>query len=88
MLQEKSRTLRIDEIPLEEKSVWLGSSISDLNLGERYNLLALALKSTTEAGEQLTFNPPADTKLSSKAVLIVMGDADNVSRARAEANPE
>lgn len=87
MLQEKSRTLRVDEICLGEASIWAGTTISDLHLGDRYNLLPLAIKSTTEAGEQLTFNPSPATKLSPGAVIIVMGDEENVARARREANP-
>ena len=86
MLQEKSRTLRIDEISLGEQSVWLASSLSDLDVSGRYNLLLLAIKSAGEAGPQVTFNPPADTRLAAGDVIIVMGDADMVALARAEAN--
>jgi voltage-gated potassium channel len=87
MLQEKSRTLRIDEIVVLPRSPWLGSALSDLRLDERYNLLPLAIKVTTDAEPLLTFNPPADTRLAEGAVIIVMGDENNVSRARSEANP-
>lgn len=86
MLQEKSRTLRIDEIALGEGSVWLARSLSDLDVGGRYNLLLLAIKSTGEAGPQMTFNPPAETRLAAGDVMIVMGDANNVAQASAEAN--
>jgi len=87
MLQEKSRTLRIDEIPLSQSSAWTSSRISDLNLGGRYNILPLALRRAGEEGAPLTFNPPADTSLEAGDVIIVMGDADNVAHARSEANP-
>ncbi len=87
MLQEKSRTLRIDEITIAANSTWLGSMISDLRLDERYNLLPLAIKVSTDTEPQLTFNPPADTRLSAGTVIIVMGDENNVSRARTEASP-
>lgn len=87
MLQEKSRTLRIDEIPIGERSTWLGSAISDLNLSGRYNLLPLAIKGAGDTVPQMIFNPPADTRLAQGAIIIVMGDADNVARASAEANP-
>ena len=87
MLQEKSRTLRIDQILLGDRSTWPGQAISALNLSDRYNLLPLAIKDTTEAGEQLTFNPPPATRLPPGAVIIVMGDEENIIRARSEANP-
>ena len=86
MLQEKSRTLRIDEIAPGEQSTWLGQRISELNLGDRYNLLVLAVKNPSEAGPELVFNPPGTTTLAVNAVVIVMGDEDNVNRARTEAD--
>ena len=86
MLQEKSQTLRIEEIRLGEKSSWEGSAMSELKLGDRYNLLTLAVKNIDTAGPEIIFNPPMTTRLTAGNVLIVMGDADNVSRARAEAN--
>ena len=85
MLQEKSRTLRVEEISLGSQSAWVGSLMSDLNLSDRYNLLPLAIKSTGDAGSQFIFNPPKTTRLSAGSVIIVMGDEDSVSRARAEA---
>ncbi len=86
MLQEKSRTLRIEEIALGEGSRWLGSMIAELNLGGRYNLLPLAIKGPGEAGAGLIFNPPGATKLQSGAVIILMGDEENLVRARSDAN--
>ncbi|MGC2109264.1 MAG: potassium channel protein [Candidatus Korobacteraceae bacterium] len=87
MLQEKSRTLRIEEILVGEKSSWLGSMISELSLGDRYNLLPLAIKGSNELGPQMTINPPSSTRVSSGTVIIVMGDTENLVRARADANP-
>lgn len=86
MLQEKSRTLRIEEISLGDKSSWLGSMISELNLSNRYNLLPLAIKGTSELGSQLMINPSGTTRVAPGAVIIVMGDEENLVRARADAN--
>jgi len=86
MLQEKSRTLRIEEIVLGERSRWVGSSLTDLGLGSRYDLLPLAIKGAIGSEQPLVFNPPAGARLTAGTVIIVMGDSDNVSRARAEAN--
>jgi voltage-gated potassium channel len=87
MLQEKSRTLRVDEIAVSEKSSWVGKSMSELDLGQRFNMLPLAVKTNTETGPQAIFNPPSTTRVPAGAILIVMGEADDVSSARAEANP-
>jgi voltage-gated potassium channel len=86
MLQEKSHTLRVEEIAIGGQSTWIGRLMSDVDLSERYNLLPLAIKASSDAGSQLIFNPPKTTRLSAGSVIIVMGDADSVSRARADAS--
>jgi len=86
MLQEKSRTLRIEEISVGETSQWIGSTVSALKLNERYNLLPLAIKGTGPGEQQLIVNPPVTTKLSSGSVVILLGATDDLVRARAEAN--
>ena len=61
MLQEKSRTLRIDEIGLGAASGWIGRAVGELDLGARYNLLLLAMKPTSELHSPLIFNPSGST---------------------------
>lgn len=85
MLQEKSRTLRIEEIDLGDGSRWIGQKISDLDLGARYDLLVLALKTMDDAAAPLIFNPPPATALSQQTVIIMMGDVENLRRAREDA---
>jgi voltage-gated potassium channel len=87
MLQDKSRTLRIEEIAVSEKSAWVGKSISEIGLGQRFSLLPLAVKVNSETGSQAIFNPPPTTRVSADSIVIVMGEAANVSSARAEGNP-
>ncbi len=86
MLQEKSRTLRIEEISLGEASNWIGRSIRELDLGGRYDLLLLALKSLGAPDAPLIFNPPSATTLAQQTVMILMGDIDNLRRAREDAH--
>jgi len=85
MLQEKSRTLRIDEIELGESSKWIGRTIADLDLGGRYDLLVLALKRANDVAAPLVFNPPPTTTLSQNTVMILMGDIDALRGAREDA---
>ena len=85
MLQEKSRTLRIEEINLANATAWIGRKISDIDLGARYDLLLLALKSADDPYKPLVFNPPAATALSRETVMILMGDIENLRRARQDA---
>ncbi|MGO9518512.1 MAG: potassium channel family protein [Candidatus Korobacteraceae bacterium] len=86
MLQEKSRTLRIEEISLGKASNWIGRSISELDLGGRYDLLLLALKSVADSEAPLIFNPPSSTTLVQQTVMILLGDIDNLRRAREDAH--
>ena len=85
MLQEKSRTLRIEEIGLGATSGWIGRAVGELDLGARYNLLLLAMKPTSELHSPLIFNPSGSTTLPEDAVLILLGDVDDLRQARADA---
>ncbi len=84
MLQEKSRTLRIEEIDLDVASDWIGRTIGELDLSARYNLLLLAMKPTSDLNSQLMFNPPGSTMLPQGAVLILLGDMEDLRRARVD----
>jgi voltage-gated potassium channel len=85
MLQEKSRTLRVEEIALSNTSAWIGKKVADLELSARYDLLLLALKSAEDPGKPITFNPSSSTILSDETVMILLGDIGNLQRARADA---
>jgi len=84
MLQEKSRTLRVEELGVGKGSSWIGRTVVDLNLAARYDLLLLAIKRTDDQKSPLMFNPPGSTTLSHDTVMILMGDMDNLRRARAD----
>ncbi len=84
MLQQKSRTLRVEEIALSESSAWDGKTLADVNLHERYDLLPLAVRHST--GE-LQVNPRGPATLHRGSIIIVLGDNENLMRARADANP-
>ena len=85
MLKEKSRTLRVEEIALPISSNWAGKTLADLDLNERFSLLPLAVKHPGQADEQLVVNPRGKTTVAAGAVIIVLGDSANLSRARADA---
>lgn len=84
MLQQKSRTLRVEEILLSQSTAWDGKTLADINLHEHYDLLPLAVKSST--GE-LQVNPRGPAKLHRGSTIIVLGDNANLRRAQADANP-
>jgi voltage-gated potassium channel len=85
MLQEKSRTLRIEDIEIGAASPWAGSALQALNLRGKYNLLALAVKTTDGKESRFQANPPDDLRLAPGAVVVVMGDVNDIRRARHDA---
>jgi voltage-gated potassium channel len=87
MLREKSRTLRIDEIVVAATSPWIGKNLEDLKFRASYHLLPLAVKSSTgEHRHDFMVNPPDTLALQDGAVLIVMGDVEEIRRARHDAH--
>ena len=85
MLQEKSRTLRIEDIEIGSASPWAGSALEALNLRGKYKLLALAVKAGDGKESHFLANPPDDLKLEPGSVVVVMGDVNDVRRARHDA---
>jgi voltage-gated potassium channel len=85
MLQQKSRTLRVEEISLPGASSWAGKMLGELNLHDRYDLLPLAVKHAGSADSDLIVNPRGPTKLAVGSIIIVLGDSDDLIRARTDA---
>jgi voltage-gated potassium channel len=81
MLKEQARTLRIEEVQVDAPS-WIGKQLQQLQLKQKYNLVLLAVKD--ESSTYLA-NPPDDLALQQGTVLIVMGEVDDVRRARTDA---
>jgi voltage-gated potassium channel len=81
MLRE-SKTLRVEEILVNNGSPWLGKTIRETEIHQRYELLALALR---KPDGQTRYNPHGHTALVAGDVLLVMGDVDMIWKARAAA---
>ena len=82
MLKEQSKTLRVEEIALGADSPWVGKTIRETEIHDRYGLLALAVR---QAGGEIKYNPRGDTVLAGEGVLIVMGEIHRVQEACAAA---
>ena len=84
MLRETNRTLRIEEVEVPRGSAWSGCSLEDIR--SRYHLLPLAVKtSADEKSYRFLVNPPERLSLGEGAVVIVMGDVEEIRRARHDA---
>ena len=79
MLRSSQGNLRIHQITVTENSAMAGKKLSTSGLKDRYNLLVLGAKQ--DLGE-IQFNPPHDQELKKGMTLIVMGDVDDIARAR------
>ncbi|HET7185514.1 MAG TPA: potassium channel protein [Terriglobales bacterium] len=83
MLREKSRTLRIDEIVIPGDSKWAGKNLEELKFRANFHLMPLAVKTTVgEHRHDFMVNPPDTLALQAGTVLIVMGDVEEIGRAR------
>ncbi len=86
MLREKSRILRIEEIPILPDATWRGMLVQEIKLPERYHLLPLAVKTTMNEGDsRFLVDPTGNLMLQPGMVLIVMGDVNEIQRAMEEA---
>jgi voltage-gated potassium channel len=87
MLKEEGRTLRVEELEVGAASPWVGRTVRELDLHGKYNLLLLAIKHADPAAEQkVAVNPPDHTVMTASSVVIVMGDMNDVYRARQDAS--
>jgi voltage-gated potassium channel len=89
MLKEHSRTLRIEEIQISSQSPWIGKGLGELNLRSRFNLLPMALKNASgaaESAQNFWVNPPDNILLKSGVVVIVMGDVQDIHRAKEDSD--
>jgi voltage-gated potassium channel len=86
MLKEQSRTLRIEDIEVGAGSAWLGQTLGALRLSERFNVMVLAMKDSSDPRVMnFRVNPPADVPLPKDAVMVVMGDVHDIERVRQDA---
>lgn len=83
MLRDTNRNLRIEEVPVAERSALAGRELSALRLHE-YGSGLLLLAMRTGPGGYL-FNPPASTPVLGGCSLIVMGDPQSVRALEASA---
>jgi len=79
MLRSRQGNLRIHQISVTENSAVAGKKLSASGLKDRYNLLVLGAKK--DLGE-IQFNPSSDQELIKGMTLIVMGDVEDIARAR------
>ena len=92
MLKERSQTMRVEEIDVPEGGAWVGLSMIDVDLRGRYHLLPLAVRVPLGQQEKhhhetkFIFDPPDTHQITAHSVIVVMGDIEQVKRAKADAH--
>lgn len=79
MLHSKGTHLRIHQITISEKSAALGKKISESGIKNKFDLLILGVR---QRGGEIEFNPSPSMVLKDGITLIVMGEVDNIVRAK------
>lgn len=79
MLRQTSGTYRIEEITINAGSSIVNKRLADVPLRDKLGLLVLAIISD---GDNMLYNPPANTVLAEKSIIVVMGEVKNIQQAR------
>ena len=79
MLRASDKTLRIEEIPLDDTCSLVGKALRDTDLRSS-DLLVLAIRDTN--GEHFLYNPPPEQILEQGSTLIVLGPMESVQKFR------
>lgn len=79
MLRSTQGNLRIHQVVVPTNSSVSGKSIMESGLKDKFNLLVLGSKAP---GMDLAFNPSSQEILHPGMTLIVMGDVDNIAKAK------
>lgn len=81
MLNVQDQTLRLEEVRVREVSGMAGRTLREADIGRRFGLLVVAIKSDQYG---YRFNPNTQTALDLDDVLIVMGTPEQMSAFRAQ----
>ncbi|MBU4344926.1 MAG: potassium channel protein [Proteobacteria bacterium] len=79
MLRSRKHHLRIHEITVSARSNAVGKKISESGIKDKFNLLVLGTKQNSK---EIEFNPSPSQVLEEGMTLIVMGEVDDIARAR------
>ena len=79
MLRSRQGNLRMHEIRISQDSPAVGMKIKESGLQDRHHLLVLGAR---QQGQEIEFNPSPSKTLEPGMALIVMGDVENIAKAR------
>jgi len=79
MLRSSQGNIRISQLDVLNNSQIIGKKISELGLTDKYNLVVLGSR---YKDREILFNPPLHTVLIESLTIIVMGDVENIAKAK------
>ena len=79
MLRDKTKNLRIEEAIVPENSTYVGVSLKDSPIRRETKLLVIAVR---HKDRTFIYNPDPDHVIDGGTTLIVMGDAESVTKLR------
>jgi voltage-gated potassium channel len=79
MLRDKTKNLRIEEAVVPEKSSYVGVSLKDSPIRRETKLLVIAVR---HKDRSFIYNPDPEHLIDGGTTLIVMGDAESVTKLR------
>ena len=80
MLRDPVHAYRVEELSIDAKSPWANQSLKDLPLHSEYKLLVAAARKPEHT--DFIYNPDGTWVVEPGQTLIVLGKAEDVSRAR------
>ena len=79
MLRSSQGNIRISQLDISKNTQIIGKKISELGLTDKYNLVVLGSR---YKDNEILFNPPPHTLLVEGLIIIVMGEVENIAKAK------
>lgn len=79
MLRSSQGHIRIGQLNIKKNSRAIGKKICDLELTDKFDLVVLGSK---DQGREIHFNPPPSLVITEDLAIIIMGDVENIARAK------
>jgi len=80
MLRQTSSIYRIEEILVDSSSHLVGKKFGDITFRANFDLLVLAIMRLNT--DEIIYNPPIDTIIKPDHIIVVMGEINNIVKAR------
>jgi voltage-gated potassium channel len=79
MLRSSQGNIRISQLDINKNSQAIGKKIRELELTEKFNLVVLGSRYQEQ---EILFNPPPSSVIMEDLAIIIMGDVEDIARAK------